>query len=64
MINIKIIKEYQKKMEEVKKSDFKANDFKELGRELRDNHNSPDREAIDILNNNAEEILNILDKYS
>ncbi|MDR7856025.1 hypothetical protein [Tissierella sp.] len=56
------IREYQNKMETVKSNGFKANDFKELGRELRDKFNLSDREAISILNGKDEEILKILER--
>lgn len=59
-ITIKDIKEYQEKMEVVKANGFKAKDFKALGRELRDKFNLTDRQAIDILNNKSDEILEIL----
>lgn len=54
------VKEYQNRMLEVKESGFKAKDFKKLGRELRDKFNLTDIDAINILNNNHEEIFKIL----
>jgi len=60
-ITIVKIREYQKRMEIVKKNGFKAIEFKELGRELRDEFNLTDRDAINILTNQHEEILKILD---
>lgn len=61
-IKMSDIREYQKRMEEVKANGFRANDFKSLGREVRDKFNLTDREAIAILNSNNEEILKILEK--
>ena len=61
-LTIKDIKEYQGKMEIVKANGFKANDFKALGRELRDKFNITDRQAINILNNKSDEILKILEE--
>jgi len=60
-ITIVEIREYQKRMEIVKKNGFKAIEFKELGRELRDEFNLTDRDAVNILTNQHEEILKILD---
>ncbi|UYZ36768.1 hypothetical protein OD350_03600 [Clostridium beijerinckii] len=59
-LTINDVKEYQEKMEVVKSNGFKASDFKALGRELRDKFNLTDRQAIDILNKNSDEILEIL----
>ncbi|MFW2500444.1 hypothetical protein [Clostridium diolis] len=59
-LTINDVKEYQEKMEVVKSNGFKASDFKALGRELRDKFNLTDRQSIDILNKNSDEILEIL----
>ncbi len=40
--------------------DLKHVNFKALGRELRDRFNLTDRQAINILNNKTDEILEIL----
>jgi hypothetical protein len=61
-IKISDIREYQQRMEEVKANGFRADDFKSLGRELRDKFGLTDREAIDILNGKDEAILKILEK--
>lgn len=61
-IKISDIREFQKRMEQVKANGFKASEFKTLGRELRDKFNLTDREAMDILNNKDEAILKILEK--
>jgi hypothetical protein len=55
------MKEYKNKMEDIKANGFKAKDFKELGRELRDKFNLTDKQAIDILNNNTDAMLKILE---
>ncbi|MCC5440355.1 hypothetical protein AL714_11595 [Clostridium botulinum] len=60
MITIEDIKEHQEKMQVIKVNEFKACDFKALGRELRDRFNLTDRQAINILNNKTDEILEIL----
>jgi len=60
-ITIVEIREYQKRMEIVEKNGFKAIEFKELGRELRDEFNLTARDAVNILTNQHEEILKILD---
>lgn len=54
------IKEYQDKMKIIKKNGFRADEFKALGRDLRDKFGLKDIEAINILNGVAEEILKIL----
>jgi len=61
-IKISDIREYQLKMETVKANGFRANEYKTLGRELRDKFSLTDREAIDILNGKDEAILKILEK--
>lgn len=60
-IQISDIREYQSKMEEVKKNGFTAVNFKPLARELRDKFNLTDRQAIDILLGHDKEILKILE---
>ncbi len=62
-ITIKDMREYQKKMIKVRANGFKANDYKALGRELRDKFSLTDREAISILQNKSDEMLKILEKY-
>ena len=60
MITIQDIKRYQDKMEEVKLNGFKATDFKALGRELQKEFNISVPQVTAILNNRADEILEIL----
>lgn len=62
MLTINDIKEYQERMKEVKRNGFKAKDFKELGRELQGKFDLTVPEVTAILNNRAEEILEILKK--
>lgn len=62
-LTIKKIREYQARMTKVKKDGFKANDFKALARELRDEFNLTDRETVDILNKNDKEILKTLERF-
>ena len=62
MITIKDIIEYQEKMKKVKANGFKANEYKALGRELQEKFNLSVPEVTAILNNRAEEILEILKK--
>jgi len=52
-----IIKEYQERKEEIKT----IGEYKELGRELRDQFGLSDREAIDLLNNNG--VVDIMSRY-
>jgi len=52
-----IIKEYQERKEEVKT----IGEYKELGRELRDQFGLSDREAIDLLNNNG--VVDVMSRY-
>lgn len=59
-ITIKDIKEYQQKMKAVKANGFKAVEFKELGRELQNKFNLTVPQTTAILNNRADEILEIL----
>jgi len=58
-ITIKDMRRYQKEKEKLST----IGEFKELGRELRGEFGLEDIEAIHILNNNTEEMLNILEKY-
>lgn len=60
MITIEDIKEYQSRMEIVKANGFKASEFKALGRELQGKFNLTVPEVTAILNNRAEEVLDIL----
>jgi len=60
MITIQDIKEYQNKMETVKSNGFRADEFKALGRELQEKFNLTVPQVTAILNNRADEILNIL----
>lgn len=60
MITIEDIKRYQDRMEGVRASGFKASDFKALGRELQQEFNLTVPQVTAILNNRAEEILEIL----
>ena len=62
MITIKDIIEYQEKMKKVKSNGFKANEYKALGRELQEKFNLSVPEVTAILNNRAEDILEILKK--
>lgn len=62
MITIKDIIEYQEKMKKVKSNGFKANEYKALARELQEKSNLSVPEVTAILNNRAEEILEILKK--
>ena len=62
-LTIKKIREYQSRMTKVRENGFKAGDFKALARELRDESDLTDREAINILNDNHKEIVNILEKF-
>ncbi len=57
-ITASVILKYQK---EAKKVTMTTEEFKRLGRELRDIYGLTDKEAIDILNNNN--VLEILRKY-
>lgn len=57
-ITASVVLKYQK---EAKKITMTVEEFKRLGRELRDIYGLTDREAIDILNNNN--VLEILKKY-
>jgi len=52
-----IIKEYQERKEEIKT----IGEYKELGRELRDQFGLSDREAIDLLNNNG--VVDIMSRH-
>jgi len=56
MLTAKDVQEYHDKLETIKT----IGEFKALGRELRDKFNLTDRQAIDILNGKANEILEIL----
>ncbi len=61
MITAKDILEYQDRIDELKNSNkFTANNYKSLGRELRDKFNLTDRQAIDILNKKQDIVLEIL----
>ncbi|MBM7869335.1 hypothetical protein JOC70_000804 [Clostridium pascui] len=60
-LTLKDVREYQDRMNVVRANGFKAKDFKELGRELRDKFNLTDRQAISILNGKSDEILSILE---
>ncbi|OPY64104.1 MAG: hypothetical protein A4E56_00158 [Pelotomaculum sp. PtaU1.Bin065] len=60
MITINDIKEYQKRMEIIRKNGFKASEFKALGRELQEKFNLTVPETTAILNNRTDEILEIL----
>ncbi|OPY59146.1 MAG: hypothetical protein A4E55_00363 [Pelotomaculum sp. PtaU1.Bin035] len=60
MITINDIKEYQKRMETIRKNGFKASEFKALGRELQKKFNLTVLETTAILNNRTDEILEIL----
>ena len=62
MITIKDITVYQEKMKKVKANGFKANEYKALGRELQEKFNLSVPEVTAILNNRAEDILEILKK--
>lgn len=57
-IKISDMREYQEKRKGLKT----IGEFKALGRELRDKFGLTDREAIDILNGEADAILKILEK--
>lgn len=62
-ITIKDVREYQKKMKQLQDTGvFTIGNFKMLGRQLRDKFNLTDLDAINILNNNEEQILNILER--
>ena len=50
-------------MTKVRENGFKAGAFNALARELRDESDLTDREAINILNDNHKEIVNILEKF-
>ena len=50
------VKEYQDKAEQLDT----IGEFKDLGRELRDEFGLTDKQAIDILNGKSDEILEIL----
>lgn len=63
-ITITDVKEYQERMKVVKTNGFKASEFKELARELQSKFNLTVPETTAILNDRAEEILDILKKYS
>lgn len=60
MITIQDIKRYQNKMEAIKANGFKAVEFKKLGRELQEEFNLSVPQVTAILNNRADEILEIL----
>ena len=60
-LTIKDVREYQSKMDIVRENGFKASEFKTLGRELRDKFNLTDRQAIDILTDKSDKILEILE---
>lgn len=60
MITIEDIKRYQNKMEKVKTNGFIASEFKALGRELQQEFNLTVPQVTSILNNRADEILEIL----
>lgn len=60
MITIEDINRYQIRMEEVKANGFKAADFKALGRELQQEFDLTVPQVTAILNNRADEILEIL----
>ena len=55
-ITIQDIRKYQDKREEIET----IGEFKKLGMELKEEFNLTDRQAIFILNNDSDEILNIL----
>jgi len=57
-ITVKDVKEYQSKRDNIKT----IGEFKQLGRDLRDKFGLTDKEAIDILNNKGDAILDILAK--
>jgi len=57
-ITVKDVKEYQSKRDSIKT----IGEFKQLGRDLRDKFSLTDKEAIDILNNKGDAILDILAK--
>lgn len=62
-ITIKDVREYQKRMKQLQDTGvFTIGNFKMLGRQLRDKFNLTDLDAINILNNNEEQILNILER--
>lgn len=55
-ITIQDIRKYQNKREEIET----IGEYKKLGRELKEEFNLTDRQAIAILQNYSDEILNIL----
>jgi|LSQX01.2.fsa_nt_gb hypothetical protein len=60
-LTAKDVLEYQERVNSLKISkQFTANNYKALGRELRDKYNLTDRQAIDILNGKNDVVLTIL----
>ena len=59
-ITASVVLKYQK---EAKKVTMTTGEFKRLGKELCDIYGLTDKEAIDILNNNNNNVLEILRKY-
>lgn len=56
------MRRYQERLKELGSDGFIAKNFKALGRELRDEFNLKDREAISILLNKHDEMFEILEQ--